>query len=136
MRPAIFVICFALGLLSCNDSENSRDTVHGILRSLSQEQDHPDYAGNLGVAVETLVKRQQKQSALLTIDVRDGDADVGDGSCQFHVLVSSLPTKLPFIGIRMKLEKDGWHIAGYWTPIGQEHPLEEAGLVKEEDGSR
>lgn len=106
------------GLLSCSDTRRFRASARDILVSLSNAQEHSEFAGSLGEATDRLVERRRAQKQPLTIRIVDGDAPapIGDGSCQLHAFVSTAPTVPPFVGIRMKKEANGWHIAGYWTP--------------------
>jgi len=103
--------------LSCGCSNKHSDAI-AVLEALSEGRPHPEFASAPGAAIEILRKHRSLAGHPLHFDMRNGDAPdpIGDKSCQLHTLVSVEATAQPFIGIRLRSEGDGWHIAGYWTP--------------------
>lgn len=113
------IYCSSLLLLS-SCSESGSATAHDakkVLQTLAVGDKSPNFAGFEGDAIKKIREVKLNQSAPLLYDIRNGDSPrYGDGTCDFHVLVSRNSEQPPFIGLRMIHKKDGWHIAGYWTP--------------------
>ena len=118
LKRSIAGMLIALLLSGCSDrGESEVKAVQGILEDLASGKKPTDFAGFEGEAVAKLRQVKKSHAGSIIYDIRSGDApDHGDGSCDYHVLVTKSGDSIPFIGILMKNMSDGWHIAGYWTP--------------------
>ena len=114
-RVALISVSF-LGL-GCDGAGRVDVEVQEMLKSLSEGAQASGYAGTYQSVVARLVEVRAAQEGDLVFEIKEGDVpELGDGSCEKHVLVSVDHVTDPILGLRLKRESEGWHIAGFWTP--------------------